>query len=146
LAGAGEDASPDVRPDTTSSVRISVETYDGIRGYQHYGDVWVGDRDSDYKIYVIKTAQDVSTLPRDLDGIKGLYDNAGWGFSTNDHDVDGNLLLNCAGYHGGGGGWWYNWCSSIYVNGIYGETGGGMRLSYNNHIYITNSRMSVMRN
>jgi hypothetical protein len=137
--------------DTTSSARISVETYDGIRGYQHYGDVWVGDRDSDYTLHVTESSQDMSTLPEE-DGSgwtddDALYHNDGWGFTAIDRDVDG-AQYNCADWKGGGGGWWYNWCSNIYINAIYGKKGtGGIRLFYNNdYLDVTNPSISVMRN
>jgi ficolin len=142
---------------TTSSVRISVESYDGIRGYQHHGDVSVDDRDSNYTLRVTKTAQSVSALPHETDSEmsdfdEGLYASDGFGFTTSDHDVDGdNEYINCADMFGGGGGWWYHWCSGIYINSIYGKKeADGIRLWYNidyhYSVYVTNPSMSVMRN
>jgi ficolin len=136
-------------PGTTSALRISVEFYNGTSGYQHFGNVYVGDRGSGYRLHVPRTVNDMSTLHIPYNGMAdgyGLYHNNGYRFSTVDHDVDG-CSCNCASMHGGEGGWWYGHCSYVNINAIYGlQAQGGINMDYITGAYVTNPIMSIKRN
>jgi hypothetical protein len=139
-------------PGNTSSIRISVQYYNGTRVYQHYGNVSVDNSTSGYMIHVTQTDQDVTTLNLPNYGLAdgppygGLYNNNGFPFTTLDHDADGWPNYNCASRYGGGG-WWYQACAYIFVNAIYGQHDWqGISMGSGFDHYVTNPIVTVIRN
>ena len=92
----------------TSSLRVELEDWSGVKAYAKYGKFNIGDEQAQYRLEVgwySGTAGDSLTRP---------YDNMA--FTTKDRDND-RYSNNCAVRWTGA--WWYSYCLNSNLNGQY---------------------------
>ena len=94
----------------TSSLRVELEDWNGVRGYAKYGRFSIGDEQAGYRL-------DVGSYSGAAGDALTYHNNMF--FTTKDRDHDSFNPYNCAVMQTGA--WWYNDCSYSNLNGKYGQ-------------------------
>ena len=92
----------------SSSLRVELEDWNGVRVYAKYGRFSIGNEQAQYRL-------EVSSYSGTAGDSLAYHNNMA--FTTKDRDNDRYRFSNCAVYRTGA--WWYNSCSSSNLNGKY---------------------------
>ena len=123
----------------SSTLRVELEDWNGVRAYAKYGGFKIGDEQVKYRLEFGSYSGTAG------DSLGTFFDLNNMAFTTKDRDNDRFSFINCAVRWTGA--WWYRDCQYSNLNGIYrGNTysASGVRwATFRNNLSLKNAEMKM---